>query len=141
MVQKHPMALLFCWEEARRLLGPSSRPHTPLVRQQLCSKIQAAAEDGTGDSPSRWRAMHTGDKMDIWAFAPFLCLPVVSEFKGLPIRQKPPPASLQRNTGRQHTAAVSTQVIMWLTQPITGQRSQVSPAKYTEAILSEKSTC
>lgn len=51
------------------------------------------------------------------------------------------PASLQRNPGRQHTAEVSTQVIMWLTQPIRAQRSQVSKSKYTLVILSEESTC
>lgn len=89
-----------------------------------------SAEDGIDDSPSRCKAMQSGENMDICDFSPFLCLPVVKEFNGLQAA-KDTPASLQRNAGLQHTAAVSTQVIMWPTQPITGCLSQVSKSKYT----------
>lgn len=104
--------------------------HT-LFLNQLSSWIQLAAEDGNDGSPSKWKAMQDVENMNICAFSPILCLPVL--FLSIMVSQaaNASPASLQRNTGRQHTAAVCTQVIMWPTQPITGQCSHISKPKYT----------
>ena len=108
------------------------KPLQSLFLNQLSSWIQMVAEDGNDGSPSRRKAMQGVENMDICAFFPFFSL-LTRYIKSLMVSQaaKASPASLQRNAGQQHTAAVSTQVIMWPTQPITGQRSQVSKSKYT----------
>lgn len=100
----------------------------PLIPQ---SAVLTDPNGSQGWDVRQMRSHARVQRCEIVSFSPFLCLPVILKLNGLPKPPKTPPASLQRNAGRQHTAALSTQVIMWPKQPITAQRSQVSKSKYT----------
>lgn len=83
----------------------AAKPSHSFVLHQLSSKVQVSAEDGIDDSPSRCKAMQSGENMDICDFSPFLCLPVVKEFNGLPSRQSLPSFPPEKRWATAHSCS------------------------------------
>lgn len=113
------------------LLQCAAEPSYSLCPQSAVLMDPDGSKDGNDGIPRSWKATQVRRKYGYLCFFALSLLTSYIKFQWSPQAAKDSPASLQRNAGRQHTAAVCTQVIMWPTQPITGQRSQVSKSKYT----------